>query len=542
MDCRNIFIFDPLSQLIGFFVLFFTLLIFIYSLGAIKTRRFEYYSWFFLTAAASLGVVFSRNIIAIIIFWGVLGLTLFRLINLYSDSNKEAAITAKKTFIIVGGSDGFLLLGFLSYIHLTANHNLGSNLLVINDTFSLWAFIFVAIGCFAKAGCMPLHTWVPQTAQNAEVPVVAYLPASLDKLLGIYLLIRVVKDVFILNNTAKVILLVAGALTVIFAVMMALIQHNLKKLLGYHAVSQVGYMVLAIACATPLGLAAGLFHMLNNAIYKSCLFLCVGNVERKNKTSELTELGGLAKFMPVTFLLTLIASFSISGIPPFNGFISKWMTYQGLIDFINATESQGVKVIAILSLVLALVGSALTLASFLKLNAGVFLGNVKKETQEVNTLFLFSPGVLSILCIIFGVFAYSMILPVIRKTTGNFTLTGLWRPGLATILATVGLLIGVIVFLISKGKARFSPSFSGGQDLAANAPNIEDFYGNVKEIKILKIIYNLAEKKLFDLYEICRVFVFLCIRFLRYLHNGVLSTYLAWCLLGILGLLYFFRR
>lgn len=542
MDYKSILIFDPLSQLVGFFILLFTLLIFIYSLGAIKSRRFEYYSWFFLTAAASLGVVFSRNLISIAVFWGFLGLALFRLINLYSNVNKEAAAAAKKTFIIVAGSDGFLLLGFLLYIHLTTNRLLGNSLLIINDTLSLWAFLFIAIGCFAKAGCMPFHTWIPQTAETAVTSVTAYLPASLDKLLGIYLLMRMVKDAFILDNTAKIILLIMGALTIIFAVMMALVQHNIKKLLGYHAVSQVGYMVLGIACATPLGLAAGLFHMINHAIYKSCLFLCIGNVERKTKTAELTQLGGLAKFMPVTFILTLIASFSISGIPPFNGFISKWMIYQGLIDFANSPQSQGVKIIAILSLVLALSGSALTLASFLKLNAGVFLGDAKKETKEVNALLLFSPIVLSLLCVIFGVFAYPVILPPIKNAAGNFTLSGLWQPGLATIFTLVTLLAGAIIFMIYKKKIRSTSSFSGGEEPALNALNIEDFYNNIREIKILKIIYKLAERKFFDIYEICKAISFFFIRFLRYLHNGVLSTYLGWCLLGMLGLFYIFLK
>jgi formate hydrogenlyase subunit 3/multisubunit Na+/H+ antiporter MnhD subunit len=542
MDYKNIFIFDPLSQLMGFFILFFTFLIFIYSLQAIKLRRLEYYSLFFLTAISSLGVVFSRNLISIAILWGFLGFTLFKLINLYSDSNKEAAAAAKKTFIIIGGSDGFLLLGFLIYIFLTANQLLQGEYLIIKDSLSLCSFLFIAAGCFAKAGCMPFHTWVPQTAQTAEVPVVAYLPASLDKLLGIYLLIRAVKDIFILDNTAKVILIVVGALTIIFAVMMALVQHNLKRLLGYHAVSQVGYMVLGIGCATPLGIAAGLFHMINNAIYKSCLFLCAGNVERKNKTTELIELGGLAKLMPVTFGLTLIASFSISGIPPFNGFVSKWMIYQGLIDFINSTQIYGVKIIAILSLVIALLGSALTLASFLKRNAAVFLGDVKREAREVKLLFLFSPAILSALCIIFGIFAYSTILPFIKSASGNFMLSGFWQPALAAGLAIVGLIIGVIIFSLTKKQPRKSPSFYGGQDLTANALNIEDFYTNIKEIKILKIIYNLAEEKLFDFYEICKATAFSFTKFLRYLHNGVLSSYLTWCLLGMLGLFYIFLK
>lgn len=540
MDYKSIFIFDPLSQLVGFFVLFFTLLVFIYSLGAIKNKRLEYYSWFFVTAIVSLGVVFSRNLFAILICWGFLGLSLFKLVNLYA--GEQIAKAAKKTFIIVAGSDGFLLLGFLLYIHLSSHAAITGELLIINNSLALFSFILIAAGCFAKAGCMPLHTWIPEVAENAPVAVVAYLPASLDKLLGIYLLIRAAKDMFILNDSAKMILLIAGALTVIFAVMMALIQHNIKKLLGYHAVSQVGYMVLGIACASPLGFAAGLFHMINHAIYKSCLFLSAGNVEQKTKTAELNELGGLAKFMPLTFFTTLIASFSISGIPPLNGFVSKWMIYQGLIDFINVTQEQTLKVIAALALVLALIGSGLTLASFLKLNAGVFLGSPKKKTEEVSAAFLFSPLVLAAFCVIFGIFAYSTILPFIQKSIGNFKLTGFWQPGFATALAGLSLIIGIIIFMIAKKKVKLSPSFSGGEELAVNAVKIEDFYESIREMTIFKTIFNLAEKKVFDLYEVCKGGAFLFVRFLRYLHNGVLSSYLAWCLLGMMGLFYVFFK
>src|SRR4030042_5389712 len=114
--------------------------------------------------------------------------------------------------------------------------------------------------------------------------------------------------------------------------MMSLIQHDLKRLLGYHAVSQVGYMVLGIGTGNPIGIAGGLFHMLNHAIYKSCLFLSGGSVEKKAGTTELDKLGGFAKIMPITFVTFVIASLAISGVPPFNGFASKWMIYQGIIE------------------------------------------------------------------------------------------------------------------------------------------------------------------------------------------------------------------
>ena len=169
-------------------------------------------------------------------------------------------------------------------------------------------------------------------------------------------------------------LMAIGSLTIVCAVMMALVQHDLKRLLGYHAVSQVGYMVLGIGTGNPIGIAGGIFHMLNHAIYKSCLFLSAGAVEKKTGTTDLDKLGGLSKTMPVVYVAFLIASLAISGVPPLNGFASKWMIYQGIIE----TGRQGSH-LWILWLMAAMFGSALTLASFMKLVHAVFLGQPSSE-------------------------------------------------------------------------------------------------------------------------------------------------------------------
>ncbi len=390
---------------------------------------------------------------------------------------------------------------------------------------------------------MPFHTWIPDTAKYAPVPVVAFLPASVDKLLGIYLLARVVKDMFILDIVGQSVLLILGGLTVICAVMMALVQHDIKKLLGYHAVSQVGYMVLGIGCGNPVGIAGGLFHMVNHAIYKSCLFLGAGNVEKKAGTSNIEELGGLAKFMPVTFVSTLIAALSISGIPPLNGFVSKWMVYQGAVDLVNKTPVLTLKIIAVLSLTLALIGSGLTLASFIKLISGTFLGNIRKQVTEVNFLLYAPQVILALLCVIFGVFFYPLVFPFITKVTGFVRFTGIWQPAVSTGLIIAGIILGLIFFKVASAKPRTCPVFTGGRGYdPEEEARVEDFYEEFKDLPVLKRIYELAEKKVFDIYEQGLRFVFFVIKGLRYLHNGVLPTYLVWCILGMMGLIFVFFR
>ena len=171
-------------------------------------------------------------------------------------------------------------------------------------------------------------------------------------------------DLFVLTPESWVspVMMWIGAATILLAVMMALVQKDYKKLLAYHAISQVGYMILGIGTALPIGIVGGLFHMVNNAIYKSSLFLSAGAVEKEAGTTDLRELGGLGRSMPVTMICFLVAAASISGVPPFNGFFSKELVYDGALE-------RGWIFYAI-----ALAGSFFTAASFLKLGHAAFFG------------------------------------------------------------------------------------------------------------------------------------------------------------------------
>ena len=350
---------DSLNSFILLAAGLFSVLILIYSSGFMKGRKrlFEYYTYIILTALSAFGVILANNLLLLIVFWGFLGFTLFMLIGMGEDKTGE---TAKKAFIIVGGTDAIMLLGIGIIYYLTGTLQMDNiRIRLASDSYlPALAYVCIAIGCFAKAGAMPFHSWIPGCAKEAPLPVAAYLPGSLDKLLGIYLLARISINLFEMNNFMSMVLMIVGAVTLIAAVMMALVQHNMKKLLGYHAVSQVGYMLLGIASGNPVGIAGGIFHMLNNSLYKSCLFLTAGNVEYRTKTTELDDLGGLSRFMPLTYLTCLIASLSICGVPPFNGFVSKWMIYQGLVERMSNGSGRGVTAIC---LVVALFGSGLTL-------------------------------------------------------------------------------------------------------------------------------------------------------------------------------------
>jgi len=541
---------DGLSRFIVPAIGLFGMLVTLYSMRSMASYKdiSSYYTYILWTIGSSILAAISNNIIILLVSWGFLGFTLYALINI---SGPRAVSISKKTFIIIGGSDSLMILGFGMMWLMTKSLNLSDMRIDITAPMAFWSFLLVAAGAFAKAGAMPFHTWIPETAKEAPISVTAFLPASLDKLLGIYLLARLSLNVFILDSFTYAILMVIGSITIIAAVMMALVQHDFKKLLGYHAVSQVGYMVLGIGTGNPIGIAGGLFHMLNNAIYKCCLFLSAGNVEYKTKTSELDNLGGLSKIMPITFLATLIASCAISGIPPFNGFFSKWMIYQGLIE-----KGKSGGVLWIICLAAAMFGSGLTLASFIKLIHAIFLGQnakgieqraeCKGQRDEVSWQMWLPVAILAILCVTFGIFAYQIPLKFfIRPALGaEIIFIGEWQTLKATLLLLAGLVIGLVIYFLGNFKSvRMSDSYTGGEPVGKDMRlSGAEFYNTIKEYGLLGIIYKKAEAGFFDIYEQGKTFVFGIGGFLQYLHNGVLPTYLVWMLLGMMGLFLFFMR
>jgi formate hydrogenlyase subunit 3/multisubunit Na+/H+ antiporter MnhD subunit len=385
-------------------------------------------------------------------------------------------------------------------------------------------------------------------AKPTPAAIVAFLPASLDKLLGIYLLARIALDIFIIRpgSGLSIMMMIVGSGTIIFAVLMALVQHDLKKLLSFHAVSQVGYMVLGVGSGVPIAIVGGLFHMLNHAIYKSGLFLGAGAVEKRAGTTELDKLGGLAKLMPVTFVTMAITAFSISGVPPFNGFVSKWLVYQGMLD-------GGYMIF----LVVAIFGSALTLASFIKVLHSLFLGRLAaglEGVREVDFTMQFPMILLAILCVLFGIFARipldRFIIPIVGGsdvlTAGGVieTTQGFWSPGLATILIFLGIVVGLLIYAMRSMKAaRVDENvWIGGNVMDSEEIRIPGthFYKTVSEDinPVFTGAFRDGEKGALDGYNIFAGLGGALVKVLRAMHDGILSTYLSWVVIG-LGVLVF---
>ncbi len=531
------FAFDIGTNSLNSFMLLFTtgfaFLISMYSLRYMKgkEKRKSYYIFLLTALGGASGVFVSNHLLVFLLFWEVVSISLYFLITTGGKGSRQGAT---KTMAMIGAADGCLLLGIGILWYISQLMYLDVITLPINSWLSAACFVLLMIGAITKAGAMPFHSWVPKAADKAPAPVMALLPASIDKLLGIYLLFILCTKVFILPQGLLLTLMIIGGITIVAAVMMALVQHRLPHLLSYHAISQVGYMVLGIGTGLPLGIAGGLFHMLNNAIYKNCLFLCAGAVEHKTGTTELEKLGGLAKAMPVTFISCLIAALSISGVPLFSGFVSKWLIYQGLIS--------GGHGYLLIFLIAAMFGSALTLASFIKVIYSVFLGRTssvsKKVKKDVPLSMQLPMLVLALLCILFGVWYTLPLNAFINPATGTVPAAiGSWNSILAVILLAGGLVIGLLIYLAGRmfKKARRGSSYVGGEELPAEQARVPgtDFYDSIRSMQPLSAVYKIQERGALDPYNWFGRLGLWCSGLLKKIHNGMLPLYTFWTLLGM---------
>jgi len=539
----------PLGSIILLAASGFGFLITLYSLKSVSSevkRTNEYFGAVLLTIGGSAGILLTQHLLVLLIFWEIVTAALYIMI---TTGGKNSNFAATKSFAMIGASDGALLLG-VAMVWLISGTFVMSEVSIATDTVApVIAFLLLMVAAITKAGAMPLHTWMPTSGEYAPVSVMALLPAAIDKLLGIYLLVIITHKIFVISHGfLTLVLAIIGSVTIVAAVMLAMVQHNLRKLLSYHAVSQVGYMILGIATATPIGLAGGVLHMLNNAIYKCCLFLCGGAVEKKTGTAELEELGGLGKKMPITFVCCLIAALSISGVPPLNGFVSKWMVYQGIIGMEPETVGESSVMLWPVWLLAAMFGSALTLASFVKILHSVFLNRQREHLSsvtEASPVMLIPMVVLAGLCVIIGVFYKPIMNSLIFPALGlEITVSELstWNSILATGLILIGVVIGIAIWIFGKGavKVREVNTWYCGE-VTDNEKMIipgTHFYKTVSEMKGLKQLYSKQEKGWFDAYDLGGKVGLALTGFLRWLHSGVLSMYLTWVTIGLLILLF----
>ncbi|MFM2358790.1 MAG: NADH-quinone oxidoreductase subunit [Bacteroidota bacterium] len=335
---------DPISVMMLVVVTFVSLMVHIFSLGYMKgEERFStYYAYLSLFTFSMLGLVLSSNIFQIYMFWELVGVSSFLLIGYYYEK-PSAVAAAKKAFIVTRFADlGFLIgililafnantLDFFDLIRRLANHHTPEFTQSITSSFLgisalTWGLVLVFMGGAGKSAMLPLHIWLPD-AMEGPTPVSALIHAATMVVAGVFLVARLF-PVFSMNHAAMLVVTYVGLASSLFAAIIACTQTDIKRVLAYSTMSQIGYMMFALGIARThgepsLGYMGSMFHLFTHAFFKSLLFLGAGAVIHLVHSNDMKDMGGLRKFMPITHISFLIACLAIAGIPPFAGFFSK---------------------------------------------------------------------------------------------------------------------------------------------------------------------------------------------------------------------------
>ena len=337
-------ILDPISTMMVVVVCFVSLMVHIFSLGYMKgEERFPtYYAFLSLFTFSMLGLVLSGNLMQIYIFWELVGVSSYLLIGYYFD--KPSAVAAsKKAFIVTRLADLAFLIGILILAFHTNTLDFSTmidrlttntpELLAITTasfvgiSLLTWGLTLIFVGGAGKSAMFPLHIWLPD-AMEGPTPVSALIHAATMVVAGVYLVARLFPLFAITGQAALEVVMYTGAFSALLAAVIACTQTDIKRVLAYSTMSQIGYMMFALGVSgyggdNGLGYTGSMFHLFTHAFFKSLLFLCAGSIIHMVHSNDIKDMGGLRKVMPITHFSFLIACLAIAGIPPFAGFFSK---------------------------------------------------------------------------------------------------------------------------------------------------------------------------------------------------------------------------
>jgi multicomponent Na+:H+ antiporter subunit D len=401
---------------IGFFSAF-------YSISYMKkfTSENYYYTLFCLMVAGMNGVVLSGDVFNLYVFLEMAAISSYALVAFGIE--KEELEASFKYQVLGGASSLFILLGIGLLYWNTSTLNIADISRVIagnpaNSEFVKFVGVILLAGFGLKAAMIPFHAWLPDAHSSAPSPISSMLSGVLIKAIGVYVIFRLFFNMFEISYETALVITTIGTLSMVIGVLLAIGQWDIKRLLAYHSISQMGYVVIGVGIGmlviaqngprsvAALSIAGGLYHLFNHAVFKGLLFLNAGAVEYETGIRDMKKLGGLSPLMPVTTSTSLSASMSISGIPPFNGFFSK------LIIIIAAIQAK----YYVLS-ILAVFVSIITLASFLKVQRFTFFNKQNEKwnrgdlnVREVPFAMCFSMVFLAVLCLGLSLF----IIPTVR--------------------------------------------------------------------------------------------------------------------------------
>lgn len=390
-----------------------------YAISYIRkyTAENNFYALFSLMVAGMNGVILTGDLFNLFVFLEIAVIASYALV---AFGIEKEELEASFKYQVLGGMASLLILFSIGLLYWnTKTLNIADIATIIKagtyNKILIFSQLVLIAGFGLKAAIIPFHAWLPDAHSSAPSPISSMLSGVLIKAIGIYAIIRLFFNMFTISYEIALTLTTLGVLSMIVGSLLAIGQWDIKRMLAYSSISQIGYIIMGVGIGllvlttngnktiAALSIFGGLFHLVNHAVFKGLLFLSAGAVEHRTGIRDLNKLGGLSAKMPVTSSTSLIASLAISGIPPFNGFFSK------LVIIIAAIQAQYYWLAAI-----AIIISIITLGYFLKLQRYTFYGkanNKLNNIKEVPFTMCFSMIVLAVLCIGLSL----LIIPGIRE-------------------------------------------------------------------------------------------------------------------------------
>jgi multicomponent K+:H+ antiporter subunit A len=458
-----VFRLDGLGLLFALMILCIGLLIILYARYYLSEHddMGRFYAYLLLFMGSMLGIVLSENIIQMLIFWELTSLSSFLLIS-YWQTRQESRTGARMALAVTGGGGLALLGGFLLLGEIVGSYDLSVILasadIIQSHSLYLPMLVLVLLGAFTKSAQFPFHFWLPN-AMAAPTPVSAYLHSATMVKAGVFLLARMFPA---LSGTPEWFWLVCitGLTTLVFGAYVAMFKDDLKGLLAYSTISHLGLITLLFGIGTPLAAVAGVFHIINHAIFKASLFMAAGIIHHETGTRDMRVLSGLWKYMPHTALLAMVAAASMAGVPLFNGFLSKEMFFAETLFVIN--EPWG----WLLPTAATMAGIFAVAYSLRFIHTVFFHGeptNLPKKPHEPPRWMKVPVEILVFLCLLVGVFPALTVEPILAVAATS-VLQGplpahdlaIWHGfNTALVMSIIALAGGILAYLGRRPLAKF---------------------------------------------------------------------------------------
>lgn len=361
-----------------------------YSFGYIEhyPHQNEYYTMVVLFIGAMMGLVFTTNLIFIYMFWEISAVCCWRLIGFYRTD--EVVRRANKAFLMTVGGALLMLAGFIAIYIQAGTFDL---LELHGKGMDSWILILILFGILSKSATLPLHTWLPD-AGVAPSPVTSLLHAAVLVKIGVYVFARLFMVNFQLEAVWQTAIPIIAAVSALVSAGAAIVENDMKRIIAYSTISQLGFILLGLSCGNMIGAAGGLMYIFMHSLAKGGLFLCAGIVEHNTHTKDIRQMGGLVRRLPITAVAFALCAFSVAGIPPFGGFFAKYLVIAGAFET-GYPWLAGVFVI----------GAVMTVIYLMRVYVKVFFGELTHpDIKEGSWEMVVSVSLLGIISLIAGIF------------------------------------------------------------------------------------------------------------------------------------------